>query len=120
MPSFVSNSSHFFQIDASSPRPCTNNTGDDGFPSEVLDSDGRLVDEPKIAAPIATATTATAITITNFLLTNFLCAGSMRHHLLLWLYALILIAKFIRFYAVCCNLFYSFKMHCIFHVEKGN
>jgi hypothetical protein len=43
-----------------------NNTGDDGFPPEVLDSDGRLVDEVKIAAPIASATTAAAIIMTNF------------------------------------------------------
>ena len=71
MPSFVSNSSHLFHIDASSARPCTNNTGEDEFPPPMLASDGRLTNEAKAATPIAIAITAIAITIINFLLTNF-------------------------------------------------
>jgi hypothetical protein len=71
MPSFVNNSSHFFHIDASSPRPCTNNTGDDGFPPPMLASGERLTNEAKAATPIAIVTTAIAITIINFVLTNF-------------------------------------------------
>ena len=71
MPSFVSNSSHFFHIDASSARPCTNNTGEDGFPPPMLASGGRLINEANAATPIAITTAAIAITIINFVLTNF-------------------------------------------------
>ena len=73
MPSFVNNSPHFFHIDASSPRPCTNNTGDDGFPPSVLASGGRLTNEAKAPTPIAIARIASAITKINFVLTNFMC-----------------------------------------------
>ena len=82
MPSFVSNSSHLFHIDASSARPCTNNTGN-RIPPAVLVSGGRLAMEAKAATPIAIAITAIAITITNFLLTKFLCADVMLRHLIL-------------------------------------
>ena len=72
MPSFVNNSSYFFHIDASSLRPCTDKTGDDGFSADILVWASRLADEVKIAAPIAIArTTVVAIRITNFLLTIF-------------------------------------------------
>src|ERR671916_1296177 len=98
MPSFVNNSSHFFHIDASSPRPCTNSTGDDGFPPAIFVPGGRLTNEAKAATPKAIATTATAIMITVFLLTNFLFAGSLRLHLILRLYDLVLMVKFIKFY----------------------
>jgi hypothetical protein len=52
-------------------RPCTNNTGDDGFPADIVFWAGQLADEVKIADPIAIARTTVAITTTNFLLTIF-------------------------------------------------
>ena len=96
MPSFVNNSSHFFHIDASSPRPCTNNTGEDGFPPPGLASGGRLTNEAKAANPIAITTTAIVITIINFVLTNFY-VQTMMHHLILSFHDLILLVRLITF-----------------------